>query len=353
MRLWMIILVAVLWIPAAVTAQEQAAPHKSFNWLRTKNDSAYIDDYTRDVTFRLYGSRKYTNFDIVDTKRDKEILYRPNDNFNIGFGANYKFLGINIGFNLPFINKDDELYGRTRYLDLQTHVYLRKLVVDFYWQYYRGYYIAASENGLLSTAGINTEEGKPLMIRPDLHTRNYGLSMLYVFNDERFSYRAAYLQNDYQKKSAGSLILGGEIFSTKIDGDSSLIPTSLEEPDFFEGKRYDRSGIISVAATAGYAYTLVYKRHLFLTLSLSGGLGVNVTKLLMMDGGSSREGGWQLNNTVRASIGYNSDRYFAGIHYVNVVTRSETPVSNTYQTFGTGNFRISLVRRFTLKKPLF
>ena len=228
MRLWVFLCLAFWGIHIAAMAQDPAAPKKrSFNWLRTKNDSAYIEDYTHDITFRIYGSRKYTNYNIVDTRRDKEVLYRPNDNFNVGFGANYKFLGINFGFNLPFINKDDEVYGRTHSLDLQTHIYLRKLIVDFYWQYYKGYYIAPNENGLLTTAGIASEEGKPLLIRPDLHIRNYGIGMLYVFNDERFSYRAAYLQNDYQKKSAGSLILGGEIFSTKIDGDSSLIPTSL------------------------------------------------------------------------------------------------------------------------------
>ena len=63
--------------------------------------------------------------------------------------------------------------------------------------------------------------------------------------------------------------------------------------------------------------------------------------------------GIQLNNNIRVSIGYNSGRYFAGIHYVDLTTRSQSPVPDTYQTMGAGNFRISFARRFTLKKQLF
>jgi hypothetical protein len=347
MRLQLVLLLAGLGTAVVAQGQKNTFGEKAFGWLRTKNDSSYINDHTRDITFRLYGSQKYTYYDVVDSKLKKEILYRPNNNFNVGIGANYKFLGINLGFSLPDVNKDNDRFGHTKYLDLQTHIYLRKLVIDLYWQRYKGYFLA-DQGGPLG----NVLEDKPRLIRPDLSTRNYGASILYIFNDQRFSYRAAYLQNEYQKKSAGSLLVGAEIFSTRINADSSIIPSNVQSPDFFEGQHFYRSGILSIAANAGYAYTLVYKKHLFITLSLSGGVGVNVTRLYMNDS-IPKAGGWQLNNTVRASIGYNSSRYFAGFHYMNVVTRSETPIKETYQTFGTGNFRISLVRRFKLRKKLF
>lgn len=316
-------------------------------WFETINDSSYIEDHSKDITFRLYGSRKYTYYDIVDTKNKRQIEYRPNSNFNVGFGFNYKFIGLNFGFNLPFINDNDDKFGKTKYLDLQSHLYLRKLVIDFYGQYYKGYYMDNPRKVL-----SNYDPAKGLPLRPDLYNLDLGLSVQYIFNDSRFSYRAAYLQNEYQKKSAGSFILGGEIFGVKIKADSSLVPTNIADASFLRDQHYYRTAIISAAVNAGYAYTFVYKQHFFLTLSLTGGLGVNHTKLYMVDGYISRDGGWQLNNTVRASIGYNSSLYFAGIHYVSMTTRSEMPIPNTFQTFGTGNFRVSLVRRFALKGPI-
>lgn len=318
------------------------------NWLTTDNDSNYIEDHTKDITFRFFGTRKYNSYDIVDRKRNLDVLYRPNTPLNIGFGMNYKFIGINLAFNLPFINKEYK-YGRTRGLDLQTHVYARKIVVDFYGQFYKGYYISNSK-GLLD---IFTPEGK-LPIRPDIHNLTLGLGVQYVFNDGRFSYRAAYLQNDYQKKSAGSLIIGAEIFGVRMKGDSSIIPSNLSKNDFFNNQHFDRTGIMSAAVNAGYAYTFVYNKHFFLTFSLTGSIGSNYTSLSLTPSDTKlSKVGLQLNNTERISIGYNSSRYFAGIHYVNITMRSTSPVPDTYQRIGAGDFRLSIARRFKLKKKLF
>ncbi|SIO55910.1 DUF4421 domain-containing protein [Chitinophaga niabensis] len=334
-----VVLVLVLFLSASAAFAQQRLKRL----LQTENDSAYIEDHTEDLTVRVFGSRKYTYYDIVDKRLKEEVLYRPNTSNNIGFGFNYKFIGINIGFKLPFINNDDDQYGKTKYLDLQSHLYLRKLVIDFYGQYYKGYYLANRR--------FNSQA---LSLRPDMYNTDLGLNVQYIFNDKKFSYRAAYLQNEYQKKSAGSFIVGGEVFAWKMKGDSALIPSNLGIEGFFDNEPFHRTSSVSMAANVGYAHTFVIKKYFFVTASLTGSAGVNQTVLNYLDGRNKRrEFGWQLNNTVRFSAGYNSSKYFAGIHYVDMVTRSESPVNRTYQTFGTGNFRVSVARRFALKKPLF
>lgn len=360
MREWLTLLSGCLCLYFSALGQAQdislpqnthPAVEKAIRWLQTDNDSSYIEDHTKDITFRIFGSRKYNYYDIVDRKRNQEVLYRPNTPFDIGFGVNYKFLGINLAFNLPFINKEDK-YGKTRGLDLQSHFYARKMVIDFYGQFYNGYYISSSK-GLLNGLNALTPDTK-VPIRPDIHNLTLGLGVQYVFNDSKFSYRAAYLQNDYQKKSAGSFLVGAELFGVRMKGDSSIIPGKLAKEDFFNNQRFDRTGIVSLAASAGYAYTFVYKRHFFLTLSLTGSIGTNYTSLsLTRTDNKIGKFGLQLNNTERISIGYNSKRYFAGIHYMNFTTRSNSPVPNTYQRIGAGDLRISIARRFKLKKKLF
>lgn len=365
---WLTLLLGCMCFCVAVSAQEVSLFKRATKWLETENDSNYIEEHTKDITFRVFGSRKYNNYDIVDnsivdgsitdngivnSSNSKEVLYRPNTPFNVGVGFNYRFLAINIAFNLPAINKETGEYGQTKMLDLQTHIYTRKLVVDFYGQIYKGYYIANTRKLISGGLGTNAGSNNVEMIRPDARNVNIGLNVQYVFNAKRFSYRAAYLQNDYQKKSAGSFLVGGEVFGVRMKGDSGLIPSYIQKTGFFNDENFYRTRILSAAANAGYAHTFVIKQHWFTTLSLSGSLGVNYTVMNRVANTDLRKAGLQYNNNVRISFGYNSSRYFAGIHYVYLTTRSQSPVPDTYQTMGAGNFRISLARRFTLKKQLF
>src|SRR5438045_1406389 len=108
---------------------------------KQQTDTAYISDYSRDLTLRVFGSRKSTRYELGDSHFGSRITYRPNDPFNIGIGANYRFIRVNIGFNAPYINQGESLYGHTSYLDLQTHIYLRKVIADIYYQQYQGFHL--------------------------------------------------------------------------------------------------------------------------------------------------------------------------------------------------------------------
>jgi hypothetical protein len=339
----------VVWLLVCVALPRVATAQKILQLIRVENDSNYVEDHTEDLTLRLFGSRKYTYYDMKDRGLKEEVLYRPNANNNVGFGFNYKFIGVNFAFNLPFINDDDDKYGKTKYLDLQAHLYLRKLVVDFYGQYYKGYYEAVRVKRISNVFARN-----PISLRPDIMNTDLGLHVQYIFNDKRFSYRAAFMQNEYQKKSAGSFLLGGEVFTWQLRGDSALIPHNFNAPGFFNDDPFRGTRTVSFAANAGYAYTLVLAKYFFVTASLSAGAGLNHTLLRYSDGRPSTKGwGWQFNNTVRLAAGYNSSYYYVGLHYTDMITRSDAPLPRAHQIFGTGNLRFSIVRRLALKKPIF
>lgn len=340
------VIVSIMMLCCAGGANAQNG--RVFKWLATENDSNYVEDHTKDLTVRLLGSRKYTYWNMRDNNIGEVVQYRPNANNNVGFGFNYKWLGVNIAVNLPFINDDDDKYGDTKFLDLQAHLYLRKFVADFYGQYYQGFYHA--ETGRRISNGIAQ---KAISFRPDIINRDLGLTIQYIFNDKRFSYRAAFLQNEYQKKSAGSFIVGGEMLIWEMRGDSSLVPAAALQDGFYDGLPFTRTSQLNAAVNAGYAYTLVIARHFFVTASLTLAAGANRTVFRFSDGRPQDNGlGWQLNNTVRFAAGYNSSEYYFGLHYTDMGARGSTPVAKTSQTFGTGNIRVSLVKRFVLKKPL-
>ncbi|MDI9319192.1 MAG: DUF4421 domain-containing protein [Phycisphaerales bacterium] len=305
----------------------------------------YISDYKNDLTLRSFGSRKYVTHGLHDKEYADQVRYQPNSPFNIGMGFNYKLIGVNIGFNLPLIN-DSKEFGKTNFLDIQTHVYGKKLIFDIYLQRYKGFYL--SNSGVLDN---NSSIG--YYLRPDIATFNIGLSAQYLWDGDQFSLKAAFLQNEVQLKSAGSLILGAAIGDFIVMADSSIIPMLLNQKDYFNNSKFNRSNIKSLTANIGYGYTYILPHHFFLTGTLSGGLGINYTQLKSRRSPTLSHWGNDFTATFRIGLGYNSNRFFAGIHYVTNLSTSSTYITNARQELSAGNFRISVAHRFALKKKLF
>jgi len=318
------------------------------DWMRSETDTTYVRDLSRDLTTRLFFSRKYTGYGVRDYRQRRELLFRPNSRLNVGIGFNYAFAGVNIGMNLPGANDDDNRYGRTRFLDAQSHLYLPRFALDLYLQRYEGYYLNKPQNWV-----ENWQPGSPHPQRGDLRTTSTGFNVQYIFNHRRFSYRAAYQQNAWQKKSAGTFLLGSECYLIRMRADSSVTAPAGPSAPFFGGVSFDGSDVYSVGANAGYAHTFVYRSHFFLTLSLLGGVGLGFTQLEVPAGEDLHKWGWHFNNTARIALGYNSARYFVGFSVVNLAMRSPSPVGRTSISFDTGNLRFNFCRRFTVKPPGF
>jgi len=308
-----------------------------------------VESYLDHLTTRLYASIKTANITLHDNKTKREILYHPNEPLILGVGANYGILGLNIGFNFPFINNDDHKYGKTDYLDLQTHLYLRTLTLDLYLQYYKGFHQTDPNDWYTDWPTIDT-----LPKRPDIQSISLGLNGQYLFNHKKFSYRAPFLQNEWQKKSAGSFLAGGNIFFVDTRGDTSLIPSGGADTNFFEGLHFSQYRIINGGVIAGYAQTFVVKQHFFLTLSLVGGLSGGESWVYTSKEDEVDRSGFTVagNLTGRIALGYNSRKFFVGVSYLGIYIRNQSPVPQTWLGYDTGMFRFNLVYRFRMKKDL-
>ncbi|MFT4024954.1 MAG: DUF4421 family protein, partial [Flavihumibacter sp.] len=98
-------------------------------------NSAYITGNDSLLVGRFYFSQKYTSFRLRTGAQ--QLYYRPNTTLNVGVGATYRWLSLNIAVPAPGLNKNDDR-GKTKYLDLQAHAYPRNWTIDFYGQNYRG-----------------------------------------------------------------------------------------------------------------------------------------------------------------------------------------------------------------------
>lgn len=296
------------------------------------HDTTYFQTFPEHLTSRFYFSRKFTALKLFDKETDQDFLYMPNTTLNMGVGATYKDLTLNLAYGFGFLNPEKGK-GDTKYLDAQAHLYPTKMVIDIFLQFYKGYYLLPK--------GLGADVGKNYLTRPDMKIQKIGASVQYVFNHGKFSYRAAFLQNEWQKKSAGTFLVGAEMYGGMAKEDSNLIPSELiDDPS----RNFKTIRFFELGPNAGYAYTLVIKKHFFVTASAAANLGVGYST---HDGESGRRTQWGVNPNyfLRGFIGYNSKKWSINGNYVhnNVTLQDNGDFSNSMIT---GNYRLNLIYRF-------
>jgi hypothetical protein len=294
----------------------------------------YIETFEDHLTTRVYLAKKYTSFS-MEADETSSLRYRPNSLVSMGINASYKALSLSIGSGFGFLNPNREEKGKTRSFDFQTHIYTRDWVTDIYAQLYKGYYLKQA-----NFAGSN---GKRYYVRPDIRVGLFGASIYRVLNGDEFSYRAGFLQNEWQKESAGSILIGGEIYYGTIRGDSALIPGYLSS--FYPQRDINRVRVFEFGPGAGYAYTAVWQEHFFATGSLTVNADISVvneTSPSLSDGRTTITP----NATFRAVAGYNSRQWAATIGWVHNSTNMKGPSSDQQYSIKTGSFSITLARRF-------
>lgn len=311
--------------------------------LSISSDSTCISDRSDQLLVRGFVTQKFNKYTLGQHNVSENLTYRANNNYHLGLGFHYKWVGANVSFKLPYFNKAK--YGETKFFDLQTYLYLSRFAVDAYVLSYKGYYL--SNNDILKSPPPASE----LLLRPDIRTGNYGVNFQYIFNHQRFSYRAAFIQNQCQVQSAGSWLAGFTINYTRAKADSSIIPPGLIYNDFYSRHYFNKSSAFVVAFNGGYAYTQVLGRHFFITASVLLGTGFNYVAL-KTDATDSRDARLhlQVHAILRGAIGYNAKNDFIGLQYINYVNRNNMPVLDGWQQSQAGNTRLTYAHRFTLKK---
>lgn len=296
------------------------------------HDSSYYQTFPEHLTSRFYFSQKYTALKLMDKESGRDYLFMPNTTLNMGVGATYNNLTLNLAYGFGFLNPEQGK-GKTKYLDAQAHLYPQKLVIDLFIQIYNGYYLLPK--------GLGAGVGENYLTRPDMKVRKIGASVQYVFNHGKFSYRAAFLQNEWQKKSAGTFLLGAEMYGGMAKDEMNLIPDQfMGDPS----RNFKTLSFFELGPNAGYAYTLVIKEHFFITASAAANLGVGYST---HDGESGRHTKWGINPNyfLRAFVGYNSETWSINANYVhnNVRLIENNGFSSAMMT---GNYRLNFIYRF-------
>lgn len=273
-----------------------------------KIDTNYIKDLSHKLSIRILTVNKFSSFDIKDNDVDSMVAYSPNRNLNLGFGINYKWFGLWLAFKFPFLNDDDAKYGETKRIDAITSIFLRKLAIDFYLSAYKGFYIENPESYL-----PDWDDSMPYPQRSDITTTKIGGSCTYAFKHKKYSTKAAFIQTEQQKKSAGSFLLGGFFSYFRIEGDSSFVPYQLDEI-YNPALLFNNVKVFGGGVTFGYAHTFVLWKKFYISFSLVPGVSIQEYQIAYEDEQETKTGSFIAGRFLaRIGLGYNSEKSYAGL----------------------------------------
>lgn len=312
-------------------------------------DSNYVRMFPQTVTFRLYSGEKISMFDIRDGNSNRTLQYRPNNILSLGAGITIYGVGLNLSVPLPFHDRKFDKFGQTRRLDIQVHSYQPRIMIDAYFQRYKGLHLSSNES-VLSLTGPQLYPFFPRMYATTL-----GGTGLYVFNGDRYSLGAAWNQQSRQLKSAGSLLAGISGFGHFFNDDSSMLYERNKYPEMFGGRTPRSIGMYSLNLHGGYGYNLVFDRkgHWFAGLAVDLGIGLAYTTSTDVDFRYETRISPNYAGNVRFGAGYNDDKWFAGVYGTAHANMYNLPYEKTTVIATQGIARITVARRvFTRSKFL-
>jgi hypothetical protein len=306
---------------------------------KTSIDNGYYISYPDKLILRIYLSQKFAPFTISASGNNKDLNYKTNSKLSLGIGGTYQNITLNAAYGFSFLNKDKG-QGKTTGLDVQLHVYPNKWAIDLLGTFRKGYYLdPKDDNGLNLPASSYYK-------RPDLKRDVVGVAVFRVPNGDKFSYKAALTQKEWQTKSAGSLLYGGEAYYGSIKGDSSLVPNPVSNN--FPQNGVGKINFFSVGPGIGYAYTLVISKNFYIAASAIGIIDVNFSteertgdkhkKVSVLPGG-----------VYKGAIGYNSNKWSIAANITGNALYTGSAFSSKEYFVPTGNVRLILARKIGLK----
>jgi hypothetical protein len=187
-----------------------------------------------------------------------------------------------------------------------------------------------------------------------MRTNIVGLNVQYLFNSDRFSYKASFLQNQFQRKSAGSPIAGIEAYWMLGMTDSVMVAGNIPPSGFLRDRPFDQADVFHGGLNGGYAYTFVWRESLYFSLSTVLGVSGGNNRIHNTSTSDSYRTGLTLglNNTSRISLGYNNSSYYVGLSLIRFTMANHVGEDRNWIAYHTGRIRLNVVKRFITRRPI-
>lgn len=287
---------------------------------REGTDSVYIRTFERKNDVRLFyggqGNRLVLG-SLRDENPDLSNSFNNTSDF-IGVGLTYKWIDGDLTFsvrNTTYLNEERSSLDQFKLSAAHTR---QKIA-------FRGY--LCDSKGMAVTGNSDEYESQPV-----LHEFKLGLQVTYIFNDEKYSYRAALYQNDVQRKTAGAFLLRAEPFYRSLGQNSQpIVPSAFDTEERFG----EQTGLTYVKAPGllfmpGYGINFAFSNSkLFVSPMVLAGAGAAFNTWEGSNGKGTRVN-MEYNAYFLLNAGYTGPLIYSRIQFN--YTASYSPIQPAYLT---------------------
>jgi hypothetical protein len=283
-----------------------------------KYDSTYVLRFRRTLVLSGVISNQGSGVDIED-KQGGALSYSTNTAVQYGFGVALNWLSVEATFAAPALDPVDPAKGITDSRTLGITTTGRHFWGKALWNTSKGFY--AEDPLKVDSTWV---PGDPYPTRTDLESRTFMLSANYGFNKRhRYSQRAATSQMERQRRSAGTGVLGGSFWYSRITADGSVVPAEVAT-EYAGQAQFDRLQRYILAVKGGYTHSFTFWGTGYINLMLLPGIGVQ--RLAIRPVGVSEVSTDWVGCSVsefRAGFGYNGAKWYSGLTFATYVNSGE------------------------------
>lgn len=297
-------------------------------------DSNYIQSYPQYLTVGMFTIAPSVSMrlETSDAKaKDENVIsdYRANISNILGFTLGYRGINVALGFNVPSDNQRNKDLVPSAYNTFSVR--LKNPVYYLFFRY-------SKLQGLTDLNEQNNLDSLSRYVnRDDIRIREYAFEGIYNFSWKKYSYTAPLTFLQRQLKSRVGILAKTGISYNELSADSGLV-TSRQSPFFDQLNDVSRISGLSIKLAPGFGGNLVFFHRIYLSAALfiaydlylydytkfsDGSRKSDVSFIVVLDG--------------RASLGYQSKRFYAGLRYEvdrRGVKFSKAQLTNEYSYVG-------------------
>lgn len=231
--------------------------------------------------------------------KNTPVTMRMLSSMNINLGAYLQWLAVSVGYSMDM----NAIFGgkSTDHTRFETNFNCALFNAELIYTHNTGTYIRQFM-GYRNDGLIRSDF-------PGVKADNLGISLYYFFNHKKYSQGAAYNFSRYQRKSAGSWILGFQYSNLDISMDFNTLSEELKPLYTFPSDRL-RLHYNSYCALFGYGYSWVWHPKWLFNITVMPSIGAN-----RCYEDSSEKSGTQLALNIhgKLSLTYNHHLLFASL----------------------------------------
>lgn len=310
-----------------------------------KFDTSYYERYKHKLIVSPFVVKNFQAVTLSAPEAADKIRYYANAPLGIGLRVGYDWLAIGASYGTGFIDPDfDKAKGKTKALNLQTTFAAKSLLIDIFFQKYKGMYLRGND--------IPSYTNELHYVRPDIESRMLGATASYVFNGKKFTIRPPFKFDAWQKKSAGSFLAGVEYLIGSVKGDSTLIPVAYASD--FPQKNITEMKYMVFGPNIGYGHTFVINKHFYVSGLAAFNADIGYTKEYLINAAETFHKRWSFspNFSFRGGLGYNKPDWQLALSYFTKRIYMNGKAEGSLYRAHNDDFRLSYTKRIHAGKRI-